>query len=185
MWVTVAISSSASTSCAASTVTVCVELQSLEENVRLAGSAVTSVLSDGSLMVTVTATVGWLSSTIVYVPELPSPMVSAASETETPAPSSSSMLTVVVAVVPALTPVGSGVSKASSTLSPSSSMESGVAMNVIVFDCSFAVKVTLVGTEKSVRAAPCLVATRRMTTVRSGTALSFTVTVTVSPSGTV
>ena len=83
-----AVSSSASASCAAFTVTVLGEFQSVEENVRLAGSAVTSVL-DGSLMVTVTSAVGWLSSTMVYVPELPSAMVSELSETETPAPSSS------------------------------------------------------------------------------------------------
>ena len=147
MWVTVAVSSSASASCAAFTVTVLVELQSLEEKVRMAGSAVTPVLPDGSLMVTVTSAVGWLRSTMVYVPELPSPMVSAAAETETPASSSSSsMLTVVVAVVPALTPPGS-VPKASNTLSPSSSMESCVALNVIVFDVSPASKVTLIGTE--------------------------------------
>ena len=112
----------------------------------MAGSAVTPVLPDGSLMVTVTSAVGWLSSTMVYVPELPSPIVSAAAETEIPASSSSSMLTVVVAVVPALTPPGS-VPKASNTLSPSSSMESCVALNVIVFDVSPASKVTLIGTE--------------------------------------
>ena len=146
MWVTVAVSSSASASCTAFTVTVFGEFQSLEENVRLAGSAVTSVLPDGSLIVTTTSAVGWLSSTMVYVPELPSPMVSAAAETETPAPSSSSMLTVVVAVVPALTPMGS-VPKPSSTLSPSSSSMSSVALNVIVFDVSPASKVTLAGTE--------------------------------------
>ena len=53
-WVTVAVSSSASaSSVAAFTVTVFGVFQSVEENVRLAGSAVTSVL-DGSLMVTVT-----------------------------------------------------------------------------------------------------------------------------------
>ena len=63
-WVTVAVSSSASASCAAFTVTVLGEFQSVDENVRLAGSAVTSVL-DGSLMVTATLAVGWLSSTMV------------------------------------------------------------------------------------------------------------------------
>ena len=147
MWVTVAVSSSASASCTAFTVTVFGEFQSLEENVRLAGSAVTSVLPDGSLMVTVTSAVGWLSSTMVYVPELPSPMVSAAAETETPASSSSSMLTVVVTVVPTLTPAGRLVPKPSSTLSPSSSMVSCVAVKVIVFDVSPVSKVTLPGTE--------------------------------------
>ena len=144
MWVTVAVSSSASVSCAASTVTVFSELQSLEENVRSAGSAVTSVLPDGSLIVTVTSAVGWLSSTMVYVPELPSPMVSAASETETPAPSSSSMLT--VAGVPALTRDGRFGPKASFTLSPSSSTLSWVAVKVNVFDVSPALKVTSAGT---------------------------------------
>ena len=61
VWVTVAVSSSASASCAAFTVTVFGVFQSVEENVRLAGSAVTSVL-DGSLMVTVTSAVGWVAS---------------------------------------------------------------------------------------------------------------------------
>ena len=65
VWVTVAVSFSASASCAARTVTVCGVLQSVEANVRLAGSAVASVLSVGSLMVTVTLAVGWLSSTMV------------------------------------------------------------------------------------------------------------------------
>ena len=40
VWVTVAVSFSASASCAALTVTVCGVLQSVEANVRLAGSAV-------------------------------------------------------------------------------------------------------------------------------------------------
>ena len=84
---------------------------------------------------------------MLYVPELPSPMVSAASETETPASSSSSMLTVVVTVVPTLTPAGRLVPKPSSTLSPSSSMASCVAVKVIVFDVSPVSKVTLPGTE--------------------------------------
>ena len=48
---------------------------------------------------------------MVYVPELPSAMVRELSETETPAPSSSVMFTVVVVVVPRLTPPGSSVPK--------------------------------------------------------------------------
>ena len=59
-------------SCAASTVTVCAVLQSSAVKLRLAGDAVTSVLSTGSLMVTVTTAVGALASTIVYVPVPPS-----------------------------------------------------------------------------------------------------------------
>ncbi len=137
-----AVSSIASSSCATFTVTVCAVLQSLDEKIRLAGSAVTSVL-DGSLIVTVTLAVGWLSSLIVYVPEPPSPMVRLASETVTPTPSSSLMLT--VAVAPALTRGGS-VPKPSSTLSPSSSIMSCVASNVIVFDVSVSLKIKFVGT---------------------------------------
>ena len=70
-------------------------------------------------------------------------MVRLASETVTPTPSSSSMLT--VAVAPALTRSGS-VPKPSSTLSPSSSIMSCVASNVIVFDVSVALKIKFVGT---------------------------------------
>ena len=113
-------------------------------NVRPAGSAVTSVL-DGSLMVTVTSAVGWLSSTMVYVPELPSAMVSELSETETPAPSSSVMLTVACVVVPSET-AGGSVPKASSTLLPPSSTSSWVAVKVIVCDMSPVLKVTFAGT---------------------------------------
>ena len=84
---------------------------------------------------------------MVYVPELPSTIVSESLETETPGVSSSVMVTVVVAGVPALTPLGRFVPKPSSTLSPSSSMESCVAVKVIVFDVSPVSKVTLPGTE--------------------------------------
>ena len=93
MWVTVAVSFTASASCAACTVTVCGVLQSVEENVRSAGSAVTSVLPVGSLMVTVTSAVGCVSSTMVYVPLPPSATVSAVSKTVTPAVSSSVTVT--------------------------------------------------------------------------------------------
>ena len=144
MCVTVAVSLLVSLSCAALTVTVCGVLQSVEENVRLAGSAVTSVL-DGSLMTTVTSAVGWLSSTMVYVPELPSAMVSEASETETPATSSSVMLTVACVVVPSET-AGGSVPKPSSTLSPSSSTSSWAAVKVMVCDICPVLKVTLGGT---------------------------------------
>ena len=67
-------------SCAASTVTVCAVLQSSAVKLRLAGDAVTSVLSAGSLIVTVAA-VGARSSMIVCVPVPPSPMLTVASET--------------------------------------------------------------------------------------------------------
>ena len=64
MWVTVAVSSAASSSCLADTVTVCAVLQVDALKVRLAGSAVTSV-SAGTLTVTVTLSVGWVSSLTV------------------------------------------------------------------------------------------------------------------------
>ena len=72
------------------------------------------------------------------------------------------MVTVVSAVVPALTPLGSGVPKASFTLSPSSSSASGNAVKVSDFDLSPSSKVTLAGTEKSAADAsrPGPVATR-------------------------
>ena len=145
VWVTVAVSSSASASCAAFTVTVFGVFQSVEENVRLAGSAVTSVL-DGSLMATATLAMGWLSSTMVYVPELPSAMVSEASETETPAPSSSVMLTVACVVVPSETAGGNVMPKLSLTLSSSSSTSSWMASKVMVCDICPVLKVTLGGT---------------------------------------
>ena len=56
------------------------------------------------------------------------------------------MLTVVVTVVPGLTPPGSGAPKASSTLSPSSSTSSWAAVKVIVCDMSPVLKVTFAGT---------------------------------------
>ena len=55
------------------------------------------------------------------------------------------MVTVVVEVVPADTPVG-GVPKPSATVSPSSSAVSSVAAKVNVFDVSPLAKVTLAGT---------------------------------------
>ena len=67
MCVTVAVSSVESSSSSAETVTVCASSQSVVENVRLAGFAVTSVLSVGLTMVTVTVSVGSVSSTTVYV----------------------------------------------------------------------------------------------------------------------
>ena len=65
VWVMVAVSSASSASWAALTVTVWATLQSVVVKVRLAGSAVTSVLSAGSLTVTVTSPRGWLPSTTV------------------------------------------------------------------------------------------------------------------------
>ena len=55
------------------------------------------------------------------------------------------MVTVVVEVVPAVTPVG-GVPKPSATVSPSSSAVSSVAAKVMVFNVSRLAKVTLAGT---------------------------------------
>ena len=60
--VTVAVSSSASSSWAAVTVTVWAVLQLTVVKVRVAGEAVTSVLSVGSVMVTVRLWLGWVSS---------------------------------------------------------------------------------------------------------------------------
>ena len=140
-----AVSSIVSSSCATFTVTVCAVLQLLDEKIRLAGSAVTSVLTDGSLIVTVTLAVGWLSSLIVYVPEPPSSMVRPNSETVTPATSSSSMLTVAVAVAPAVTRGGS-VPKPSSTLSPSSTIMSSVGVNVNVCSVSPELNIKFAGT---------------------------------------
>ena len=65
VWVMVAVSSPASSSWAAVAVTVWAVLQLLAVKTRLAGSAVTSVLSVGSSMVTVTSPVGSVSSTTV------------------------------------------------------------------------------------------------------------------------
>ena len=63
-------------------------------NVRLAGFAVTSVLSVGSTMVTVTVAVGWVSSTTVYVFVPPSLTVSDVGVTVTPRVSLSVTVTI-------------------------------------------------------------------------------------------
>ena len=55
-------------------------------------------------------------------------------------------VTVAVALLPALTPVGSGVPKPSCTLSPSSSSKSLVAVTMIVFEISDAPNVSVTGT---------------------------------------
>ena len=94
MCVTVAVSATVSASEAAITVTVCAELQFEVENVSLDGFTVTSVLSVGSTMVTATPLVGWVSSTTVYVPLLPSVTVSDVGVTVTPRVSSSVTVTV-------------------------------------------------------------------------------------------
>ena len=72
MCVTVAVSSKGSPSSAAVTLTVCAVAQLVVENVRLSGLVETSVLSVGSLMVTVTSSDGCVFSATVYVPVLPS-----------------------------------------------------------------------------------------------------------------
>ena len=146
MWVTVAVSSASSASWAARTVTVCGELQSVVPNIRLAGSAVTPELPAGSLMVTVTAAVGWVSSTAVYVCELPSVMVSDTVESVTPVPSSSKIVSAVALVEPELTPSGRVVPMLSLTPSPSSFSVSCVAVKPNVWDVSPESKVTFNGT---------------------------------------
>ena len=107
-------------------------------------------------------------------------------ETVTAGSSLSVMVTVVVEVVPAVTPVG-GVPKPSATVSPSSSTVSSSAVKVMVCDVSPLLKVTLAGTpEKSASSAPSPgVAVIGITTVRSGSASSLTSTETVEPSVTV
>ena len=94
MCVTVAVSCEASPSSAAETVTVCAVAQFEVENVRLAGFAETSVGAVGSLMVTVTASDGSVSSTTVYVFVPPSSTVSDVGVTVTPRVSSSVTVTV-------------------------------------------------------------------------------------------
>ena len=64
-WVMVAVSSSPLSSWAAVTVTVCAVSQSWSVKVNVAGSAVTSVTSVGSVMATVTVPVGSVSRTTV------------------------------------------------------------------------------------------------------------------------
>ena len=99
MCVTVAVSCEASPSSAAETVTVCAVAQFEVENLRFAGFAETSVLSVGSTMVTVTAAVGRVSSTTVYVFVPPSSTVSDVGVTVTPAVSSSVTVTVRMALL--------------------------------------------------------------------------------------
>ena len=88
--------------------------------------------------------------------------------------------------MPELTRVGS-VPKASLTFSPSSSTVSSVAMKVMLFSVSPLLKVRLLGTpEKSdALAPPSKVLAIGITTVRSGSALRMTLTVTLLPSVTV
>ena len=95
-------------------------------------------------------------------------------ETVTAGSSLSVMLTVVVEVVPAVTPLG-GVPKPSATVSPSSSTVSSSALKVIAFDVSPLLKVTLAGTpEKSAASAPSPgVAVIGITTVRSGSCVEL------------
>ena len=94
------------------------------------------------------------------------------------------MDTVAVDVVPAVTRAGR-VPNARATLSSSSSTVSSVAVNVNVLEVSPLSKLTLAGMLKSPAVAPfCPVPASGMVTVRSGSALSVTVTVTSSPSAT-
>ena len=112
--------------------------------------------------------------------------VGAPKETVTAGSSLSVMLTVVVEVVPAVTPLG-GVPKPSATVSPSSSAVSSVAAKVMIFDVSPLSEGHVAGTpEKSAASAPSPgVAVIGITTVRSGSASSLTSTSTLEPSVTV
>ena len=101
--------------------------------------------------------------------------------------SSSLMLTVVSLGEPSLTPAGRLDPNPSSTLSPSSSTVSWVAENVIVFDVSPGVEGHRGGHPRVVggHAPPWFVVVIGTSTIRSGSALSVTVTVTVPPSAAV
>ena len=133
-----------------------------------------TVRSGSALNVTATATVSPSATEYAARPKL----------TVTGGSSLSAMLTVDVPGVPAVTRAGS-VPNARATLSPSSSTVSSVAVNVNVFDVSPLSKVTLAGMLKSPDVAPfCPVPASGIATVRSGSALNLTVTVTSSPSST-
>ena len=97
----------------------------------------TTVRSGSALSLTVTA----------CVPPSGTVYASAPNDTVTCGSSSSVMVTTVSAVAPSDTPSGRFVAKASSTLSPSSSSASAVAVKVIVCDVSPSLNVTLNGTE--------------------------------------
>ena len=122
------------------TVTLCALFHAAGMKVRVAGSNVTSGLSDAG--VTVTVTVGRVFSVTWYVALRPCTTLSIWGVTLTPDPSSSVMLT--VAVAPALTRSGS-VPNPSSTLSPSSSSVSRVAVKVMVRSVCPVAKVTVAG----------------------------------------
>ena len=105
--------------------TVLAVLQSLVAvvKVRVAGSAVTSVLSVGSVIVTVTSATGLESSTTVYSPVPSSSIPRVVGSTVTPAESSSTIVTTASLGVPRTTPSGR-VPKVAMKDSPSSSIES-------------------------------------------------------------
>ena len=137
-------------------------------------SGIVTVRSGSALSLTVTVTVEPSLALYAALPKL----------TVTSGSSLSVMLTVDVLVVPAVTRAGS-VPKASLTRSPSSLTVSSVAVKVNVFDVSPLSKVTLAGMLKSPAVAPfCPVPASGIVTVRSGSALSLTVTVTSPPSST-
>ena len=109
----------------------------------VAGENVTSMLSDAG--VTVTSPVGRVFSFTRYVALRPCTTLRFSGERLTPGPSSSAMFTVAWLVVPALTRSGSRVPNTSSTLSPSSSSGSWVALKVNVRSVCPVSKVTVAG----------------------------------------
>ena len=98
-------------------------------------------------MVTVTSAVGWLVSFTVYVLLRPSGTVRVVGVIRTPGPSSSVMLTVASDGEPSSTRSGRGKRSARRTDSPSSLMESWVALNDIDFSVSLGPNLTSPGTE--------------------------------------
>ena len=123
----------------------CCGLQSAGVKVRVGGENVTRGLSDAG--VTVTSLSGRVFSATVYVVLLPCTTLIERGETVTPGSSSSVMLTVVSFGVPVFTRSGRPVPNPSSTLSPSSSSLSYVALKVSVRPVCPLANVTLDGTE--------------------------------------
>ena len=130
MCVTVAVSSVELSSSSAETVTVCASSQSVVENVRLTRSCFTSSLSIGSLMLTVTVSVGSVSSTTVYVFVPPSSTVSEVGVNVTPRVSLSLTVTSKLPVTETYSPPLAMCSRV--TVSASSSILSSTAVTVTV-----------------------------------------------------
>ena len=105
------------------------------------------MLSVGSLTVTVTLPVGSLFRTTVYSAVMPSSTGSEVGDTVTPRASSSRIVTVALGVVVEALTLSGRAPNPSTTLSPSSSMASWVAVKVMSLVVSPVSKVTVAGTE--------------------------------------